>query len=64
MAQKYYWLMLCHDVEDYVKGCDICLVLKAVQHKLYGDLQSLPVPTHCWKDLSMDFVTSLLISTN
>ena len=38
--------------------------LKKVQHKLYGDLQSLPVPTHCWKDLSMDFVTGLLILTD
>ena len=42
-----------------MKGCDICLALKAVQHKPYGDLQSLPVPTYRWKDLLIDFVMSL-----
>ena len=61
VARKYYWPTLRHDVDDYVKGCDVCLASKAVRHKPYGDLQFLPVPTHCWKDLSMDFVTGLLI---
>ena len=46
IAQKYYWPTLRRDVEDYVKGCDICLASKAVRHKPYGNLQSLPVPTH------------------
>ena len=64
VVQKYYWPTFCHDVNDYVKGCDICLALKTVQYKSYGDLQSLPVPTHYWKDLSMDFVTGLLILTD
>ena len=32
---------------------------KAVRHKPYGNLQSLPVPTHHWKELSRDFVTEL-----
>ncbi len=45
-------------------GCDVCLTSKAVRHKPYGDLQSLPVPTHQWKDLSMNFVTGLPISTD
>ena len=64
IAQKYYWPTLRHDVEDYVKGCNVCLALKTVRHKLYGDLQSLSVPTYCWKDLSMDFITDLPISTD
>ena len=46
VAQKYYWPTLRADIKAYVKGCDICLALKAVKHKLYGDLQSLPIPTH------------------
>ena len=64
VAQKYYWSTLCRGIKNYVKGCDICLASKAVQHKPYGDLQSLPVSTHRWKDLSMDFVTSLSILTD
>ena len=47
-----------------MKACDVCLASKAVCHKPYGDLQSLPVPTHRWKDLSMAFITGLTVSTN
>ena len=64
IARKYYWPTLRRDVEAYVKGCDVCLASKAVWHKPYGDLQALPIPTHRWKDLSMDFMTGLPISTD
>ncbi len=64
IARKYYWPTLRRDVEAYVKGCNVCLALMAVRHKPYGDLQSLPVPTNWWTDLSMDFVTGLPISAD
>ena len=64
LARKYYWPTFRYDVKAYVKGCNVCLISKAVRHKPYGDLQSLPIPTHWWKDLSMDFVTGLPISTD
>ena len=59
VARKYYWETLHHDVDVYVRGCDVCLASKAVKHKLYVNLQQLPVPTYCWKDLFIDFVTGL-----
>ena len=46
VAQKYYWPTFHRDVEDYVKGCNVCLASKAVQHKPYDDLQFFPIPTH------------------
>ena len=46
IARKYYWPTLRWDVEAYIKSCDICLNSKAVRHKLYGDLQALPILTH------------------
>ncbi len=61
IARKYYWPTLRQDIKAYVKSCDICLALKTVCHKPYGDLQLLPISTHQWKDLSIDFVTDLLI---
>ena len=64
VGRKYYWPSLRKDIKNYVKRCDVCLASKAVRHKPYGDLQSLPVPTHRWKDLSMDFVTGLPLSAD
>ena len=46
LTRKYHWPTLRHNVEAYIKSCDVCLASKAVRHKPYGDLQSLPVPTH------------------
>ena len=47
-----------------MKGYDVCLALKAVKHKPYGDLLLLPMSIHHWKDLSIDFITRLPVSTN
>ena len=30
IAQKYYWPTLRHNINNYVKGCDVCLASKAV----------------------------------
>ena len=46
-----------------MRGCDICLALKAVKHKSYSDLQFLLGPTHWWKDFLIDFVTELPVLT-
>ena len=64
VGRKYYWPSLQKDMEAYVKDCDICFSSKTVRHKSYKNLQSLRILTYCWKDLSMDIVTELLISTN
>ncbi len=62
IARKYYWPMLQQNVKAYITGYDICLALKAVYHKPYGDLQLLPVLTDRWKNMSINFVIGLLIS--
>ncbi len=56
--------MLQQDVEAYVKGCNVCLASKAVCHKPYRDLQLLPVLTHQWKNLLIDFITGFPILAN
>lgn len=45
IARKCDWETIRHDVKDYMKGCNICLALKAVRHKPYNDFQLLPEPT-------------------
>ena len=64
VSRIYYWPSLQRDIEAYVKGCDICLGSKVVKHKLYRDMQSLLIPTYRWKNLLIDFVTRLPISTD
>ena len=59
VSPKYYWPSLKKNVENYVRGCDVCLTLKAIRHKPYENLQSLFIPTHQWIDLLIDFVTGL-----
>ena len=46
VGRKYYWPSLQRDIEAYIKGYNIYLGLKAVKHKSYGNLQSLPIPTY------------------
>ena len=62
LARKYYWPIFCHNGKVYVKGCDVCLALKAVRHKLYGDCKLFSVSMHQWNDLLIDFETGLPIS--
>ena len=38
VARKYYWQTFRNDVEVYIRGCDICLLSKAIKHKPYGNL--------------------------
>lgn len=45
-ARKYDWLTLCHNIEAYVKSCDVYLASKIVRYKPYDDLQSLFISTH------------------
>ena len=59
VSRKYYWPSMKSDIARYVEGCDVCMSSKATRHKPYGNLQSLPIPTHKWKDITMDFVTGL-----
>ena len=62
LAQKYYWPTFRQNVKAYMKGYNMCLASKAVCHKPYSDLQLLPLPTHQWKNFSINFVTNLPVS--
>ena len=55
--------MLCYDIKNYVKECDVYLASKAVWYEPYNNLQFLPVFTYYWNNLLIDFVTGLPILT-
>lgn len=47
-----------------MKICIICIASQGVKHKSYSNLQLLLISKHYWKDLSIDFVTGLSVSSN
>jgi hypothetical protein len=64
IKRKYYWPSQARDVREYVRECDVCQHVQTPRHRPYGELQSLPVPTVPWKDISMDMITGLPPSTD
>jgi hypothetical protein len=59
LKQHYWWTKIKIEIARYVAKCDTCRRVKAVHMKTAGALQSLPIPTWKWEDISMDFVVGL-----
>ena len=62
ISRDYWWPQQHQFIQQYVKSCDICAQGKAVHHHPYGLLKLLPIPSHCWQSISMDFITDFPIS--
>jgi hypothetical protein len=56
LKQHYWWTKMKLEIARYVARCDACRRVKAVHMKTAGPLQSLPIPTWKWEDISMDFI--------
>jgi hypothetical protein len=59
LKQHYWWTKMKIEIARYVARCDICRRVKAIHLKAAGPLQSLPIPTWKWEDISMDFIVGL-----
>jgi hypothetical protein len=59
LKQHYWWTKMKIEIARYVARCDTCRRVKAVHMKTAGPLQSLPIPTWKWEDISMDFIVGL-----
>ena len=58
VEHQFYWPSLKRDVGNIVAQCRVCAFAKQVK-KNSGLFTPLPVPTHPWDDVSMDFVLGL-----
>jgi len=59
ICQEYVWPSMRNFIKDYCNTCTICKRSKAPQHKPYGLLKQLPIPTRPWDLISMDFIEHL-----
>jgi hypothetical protein len=59
LKQHYWWTKMNIEIARYVARCDTCRRVKAIHLKAAGPLQSLPIPTWKWEDISMDFIVGL-----
>jgi hypothetical protein len=59
LKQHYWWTKMKNEIARYVARCDTCRHVKAIHMKTAGPLQSLPIPTWKWEDISMDFIVGL-----
>ena len=60
--QSYcYWPRMNESVSRFIRGCYLCATSKPSNRKL-GLYTPLPVPSHPWESISMDFVGGLPMS--
>jgi hypothetical protein len=59
LKQHYWWTKMKIEIAHYVARCDTCRRVEAIHMKTAGPLQSLPIPTWKWEDISMDFIVGL-----
>jgi hypothetical protein len=63
LKQHYWWTKMKIEIARYVAKCDTYRRVKAIHMKTVGPLQSLPIPTWKWEDISMDFIVGLSRTT-
>jgi hypothetical protein len=59
LKQHYWWTKMKIEIARYVAKCDTCKRFKSIHMKAAGSLQSSPIPTWKWEDISMDFIMGL-----
>jgi hypothetical protein len=59
LKQHYWWIKVKIEIARYLAKCDTCRHVKAIHMKTTGPLQSLPIPTWKWDDISMYFIVGL-----
>ena len=51
------------DIENYIKSCPVCQVMKSDHRKRVGLLQPIPIPIKKWEQITTNLVTNLPPST-
>ncbi|CAI7815970.1 unnamed protein product [Closterium sp. NIES-54] len=57
----YYWPDSSNDVQRYVSSCRVCQAMKSTRQWPAGLLQPLEPPERPWQQVTMDFITGLIV---
>ena len=63
LQRSYYWPMMVNSLRQYIRNCHTCSRAKPARNR-QGELLPFLVPSQPWKDLAMDFITELPVSTD
>ena len=58
LSSDFYWPQMYKFVRKYTRACEVCQRVKPYPVS-DAPLRPLPIPTECWKSVSMDFIFGL-----
>jgi hypothetical protein len=64
LRDQVWWKTMVQDVIDYCKACPTCATSKSSMEKPRGLLKTMPVPSHPWQYIGIDFVGPVPESSN
>jgi hypothetical protein len=59
IRQLFIWPKMKEDIQNYIKGCEVCQHTKVEHTKLPRLLWPLPILNQAWKFICMDFIEGL-----
>ena len=59
VARLFWWPQMTEQIKEYVRTCPRCMLGKPRNTVKGGLLQPMPIPSHAWEFMSMDFVSGL-----
>jgi hypothetical protein len=59
LRDNVWWKSIVSDIQAFCESCPTCQVSKPSNHKPYGLLETLDIPTRPWETMGVDFVGPL-----
>jgi hypothetical protein len=56
LRKKFWWTHMRREIACFVAECDVCQRVKPEHFKPGETLQTLPIPSWKWEDISMNFI--------
>lgn len=63
LSRQYFWPGMLQQIRQFTRNCDKCGSSKSWRDRRQGFLKPLPVPNRIWREISMDFIVDLPLSS-